>query len=250
MRAQAWTLLAIVVASAGCFSEILPGPPVSTLAFACAAIDSDTVQRLRLVSYVADGVDLDVAPATGALAQQLRELSGRDDSTMSLLIQDAPEEPKGGWTEPALAAWVRDEPFLGRNQVTLRVLWLDSFGDGHQTGLVPAPGAVVLSQVAIEDGARRLGEDAAAVATAVLLHFAGHALGATNRGIPVQDPSIQEREDPAGHDADPASVLAVGWEDARTMAWDPATAHDRWPDAAHADWQAAKAPGGVCEVRR
>lgn len=250
VRVQAWALLAIAVASAGCFSEILPGPPVSTLAFACAAIDPETAERLRLVGYVGDGVDLDVGPATQALAQQLREVSGRDGDSLSLLVHDAPAEPREGWTESRLAAWVRDEPFLGRNQVTLRVLWLEGLGDGLQAGLVPAPGAVVLSQAAIDAGAAKLGKDRADVATAVLLHFAGHALGATNRGIPVQDPSIQDREGPAGHDADAASVLAVGWEDVRTMAWAANATYDRWPAAAHADWQAAKAPGGVCEVRR
>lgn len=241
---------ALALATAGCFSEILPGPPVSTLAFACAAIDPETAERMRIVTYTGEGIVLDLRRPTDALSVQLALVSGRDAGLTSHLVRTLPDEPQGGWNETRLSAWVRDEPFLGRGQVTLRILWLERLGEGNGTGLVAAPGAVVLSQAAIRDGAARLGRGEGDVATAVLLHFAGHALGVTNRGVPVQDPGIQEREGPAGHDADPASVLAFGWEDARTMAWAANATYDRFPDAALADWQAAKAPGGVCEVRR
>ncbi len=249
-RALVLAVAAVTVAVPGCFSEILPQAPVSTLAFACAAIDPATAARLRIVTYVEDGVGLPVGAAIGALAQQLVNLSGRDPSSVAEASLPAPDEPKAGWNESRLAAWVRDEPFVGRGQVTLRVLWLRSFGDGEQAGLVPAPGAVVLSARAIEAGAQRMGRPVGEVTVAVLLHFTGHALGATNRGIPVQDPDIQEREGPAGHDADPASVLAVGWEDARTMAWAANATYGRYPDAALADWQAAREESGVCGVRR
>lgn len=249
MRGRALAVLALAMAVPGCFSEILPGPPVSTLAFACAVIDPLTAERMRIVSYVDEDDGFDVATPMQALVEQLSNATGRAPTATSLLTREAPAHPRGGWNESRLAAWVRDEPFLGRGQVTLRVLWLASL-DGDDAGLVPAPGAVVLSIAAIRAGADRLGHADAEVATAVLLHFTGHALGLTNRGIPVQDPDVQEREGPAGHDADPASVLAVGWDDARTMAWAHDATYDRWPDAALADWQAAREPGGVCEVRR
>lgn len=248
-----WTVLgavALAVASAGCFSEILPGEPVSTLAFACAAIDPLTAPRLRIVTYAGEGIDLHTSASMRVLAERMGEISGRDGDAITVLIGDAPDEPERGWNESRLETWVRDEPFLGRGQVTLRILWLETFGDGTQSGLVPAPGAVVLSQQAITAGAARIGHGPEEVATAVLLHFIGHALGVTNRGVPVQDPDLQEREGPAGHDADPASVLAVGWDDAWTMAWAANATYDHYPAAVLADWQAAKEPGGVCEVRR
>lgn len=249
---MAWVRLALVVAavaSAGCLSQIVPGPPPSTLAFACAAIDPATAPRMRVVTYVeAIGVDVD-APMQ-ALAEQLRLVSGRASQDVTPLRRAAPEAPEGGWTDAELEAWVRDEPFLGRDQVTLRVLWLPTLEDGNVTGWVPAPGAVVLSASAIESGAARLHRPEAEVATAVLLHHVGHALGATNRGIPVQDPDLQEREGAPGHDADPGSVLAVGWETVPTMAWAANATYDHYPAAALADWQAARESEGVCGVRR
>lgn len=242
--------LAIAVAAPGCFSEILPSAPVSTLAFACAAIDPVVAPRMRIVSYTDEQVEVPTATPIALLAALMANVSTRDPAVISILTREAPDEPARGWNESRLAAWVRDEPFLGRSQVTLRILWLDTFGDGKQAGLVPAPGAVVLSQQAIAAGAARINRTVEEVATAVLLHFTGHALGVTNRGIPVQDPALQEREGPAGHDADPASVMAVGWDDARTMAWAANATYDRYPDAVLADWHAAREPGGVCEVRR
>lgn len=242
--------VAVAVAAAGCFSEILPGEPVSTLAFACAAIDPVVAPRLRIVSYTEQEVEIPTAAVMGVLAARLANVSGRDATLVSVLPREAPQAPEAGWNDSRLTTWVRDEPFLGRGQVTLRVLWLGTLGDGTPAGLVPAPGAVVLSQEAIAAGAVRLNRTVEEVATVVLLHFTGHALGVTNRGIPVQDPALQEREDPAGHDADPASVLAVGWDDARTMAWAANATYDHYPDAVLADWQAALEPGGVCEVRR
>ena len=251
-RRTAWALasVALLVALPGCFSEILPQAPVSTLAFACAAIDPATAPRLRIVTFADEDATVPVAAATDVLALRLAELSGRDTASVIEASLPAPDEPEAGWNESRLAAWVRDEPFVGRGQVTLRVLWLESFADGHLAGLVPAPGAVVLSQQAILSGAARTGHPVGEVTVAVLLHFVGHALGATNRGIPVQDPDLEVREHPAGHDADPRSVLAVGWEDARTMAWAANATYDHYPDAALADWQAARADTGVCGVRR
>jgi hypothetical protein len=250
VRPTALAALVVAVASAGCLSEILPDEPVSTLAFACAAIDPIVAPDLRIVSYTEDGIDIPTAAAIGVLADRLANVSGRDATFISVLQREAPEAPDSGWNDSRLTAWVRDEPFLGRGQVTLRVLWLGTYGDGTHAGLVPAPGAVVLSQEAIVTGAERLGRTTEEVATAVLLHFTGHALGATNRGIPVQDPALQDREGPPGHDADPASVMAVGWDDARTMAWAANATYDHYPDAVLADWHAAREPGGVCEVRR
>ena len=242
--------LVLAVAVPGCFSEILPSAPVSTLAFACAAIDPVVAPRMRIVSYTDEQVEIPTAVPMALLAELMAEVSGRDPAFINLLAREAPDEPARGWNESRLSAWVRDEPFLGRGQVTLRVLWLDTFGDGKQAGLVPVPGAVVLSQEAIAAGAVRINRTAEEVATAVLLHVTGHALGVTNRGIPVQDPALQEREGPAGHDADPASVMAVGWDDVRTMAWAANATYDRYPAAVLADWHAARDPGGVCEVRR
>jgi hypothetical protein len=78
----------------------------------------------------------------------------------------------------------------------------------------------------------------------VLLHHLGHALGLVNRGIPVQDPALHEREGPPGHEPDPASVLAAGWDRASTMEWAPGATYTRYSVGAVSDWQGARS--GVC----
>lgn len=240
--------LLVALASSGClsgFSEVLPTPPVSTLAFACAVLDGDGVERVRLASYQeADGLDPSVALA--ALASEVALLAARPPGAVTVANRTLPEAPAGGWNATTLGDWARQTPFLNRNQVTLRILWLTVLDHPDQMGLVPAPGAVALSQTALETAALRLNRSSDDVVRAALLHFAGHALGATNRGIPVQDPDLQVREGSAGHDADPASVLAAGWEDARSVEWVANATYDRYPGAAHADWHAARGPGGVC----
>ena len=244
---RALSVIAALLALAlpGCFSEILPAPPVSTLAFACAVIDPTETPRVHIVSS-ADDVTLDTAPALAALAAELVRISGRDPEAVTIGSRDAPPQPRNGWNETRLADWARDQPFLARTTVTVHVLWLATFSPEHQLAIVPAPGAVVVAQDAVREAAARLGRPEADVARAALLHAAGHALGVTNRGIPVQDPDLQERESTPGHDADPASALAAGWDDARTATWAANATYDRYPDAALADWQAARGPDGVC----
>ncbi len=238
--------VALTAALAGCFSEILPVPEVSTLAFTCAVLDRDEVERVRIQSAVAPTSQLPRAAALAALAGQVVQLAGRAPGQVVLAERDAPAAPETGWNASTLAEWARGEAFLTRNQATLRVLWLEALDDPSRMGLVAAPATVALSEAAIASAAARLNHSSDEVARAVLLHFAGHALGVTNRGIPVQDPDLQVREGTPGHDADPASVMADGWEDARMASWAANATYDRYPDAAHADWQAARGPGGVC----
>lgn len=256
--------VALAVALGGCFSEILPGPPVSTLDFTCAVLDARGVERVRIQSHGApDSIDFTAskestdspgspdstgarATALAALAQEMMALAGREASQIVVTEQEFPSALEGEWNASALTQWAQDEAFLARNQVILYVLWFPALADATTLGLIPAPATVALSEGAIQLAAAHLNRTTEEVARAVLLHFAGHALGVTNRGIPVQDPDLQVREGTPGHDADPASVMADGWEDARTASWAANATYDRYPDAAHADWQAARGPGGVC----
>lgn len=242
-------VLVVVVATAGClsgFSEVLPTPDVSTLAFACAVLLPSEVDEVILASYAEAGTTLDPGLALTALANQTAALSGRPASAVRMTSHSLPAAAEPGWNTSQLATWARDMPFLGRNHVTLRIAWVLQLDHHDAMGAVVAPGAIALSEVAIEAAALHLNQTLPDVTRAALLHFAGHAFGVTNRGIPVQDPALQVREGTPGHDADPASVLAAGWEDARAAAWAANATYDRYPDAALADWRAARGPDGVC----
>lgn len=241
------TALALTLAAAalaGCFSEVLPAGPLTKLQFICAALDPQEADRLVVESWVAASVDLDVEDAQRALVAALGRLGAREGGII-LRQQDGPAEPADGWNATRLRAWHDDRPFASGNEVHLRVLWVSTLGNGRSI-LEPAPGLVAISQDAVREGAVRMGVGENDVARAVLLHAAGHALGAVNRGVPVQDPDIQEREGPPGHDPDPASVLHAGWEDAATMAWAADATYDSYSAALRADWAAAVQPGGVC----
>jgi hypothetical protein len=126
----------------------------------------------------------------------------------------------------------------------LHVIFLATWpGTGDRLG----PGAIAVSEAAILQGALRLNVSAPDVARAVLMHYAGHALGVVNDGIPIQDPNLQEREGPANHEPDPASVMHVGWHQASTMTWPVDANFTRYSDAVAASWQgAAASPDGAC----
>src|ERR1041385_4246989 len=234
--------LAAVALTAGCFDEVFPVPPGTGMAFICAVLDRHDAKTVALQSWVGKGVDLERQPALDALRAQVEAMSGRDDAHVKFTNRTGPPEPKAGWNESTVQTWSLGEPYQVRSLVNLRILWVDSLGDGNLTGMAPAPGTIALSQLGIERGAAHLGIDEATTARIVLLHFAGHALGVVNQGIPVQDPDLQEREGPASHEPDPASVMNVGWEDARTMTWAPNATYDAYSAPLHADWAAALLP--------
>lgn len=236
----------LLPALAGCFSELLPAAGGTGIAFVCAVLEPEEAETVVLQSWVGKDVDVDRSLAITALRTELADLSGRDSSRVSAIERVGPAAPRDGWNDSNVQTWGQQQTFLGRGLVTLRVLWVESLGDGNQTGSSPTPGTVALAQAAINAGADHLDTSPAVVARAALLHYAGHALGVVNRGIPVQDPDIQEREGPPNHDPDPTSVLHVGWDDARTMSWAANATYDRYPDTLRRDWAAATMPGGAC----
>lgn len=231
----------------GCFAELLPASAGTRLAFTCAMLDPQRASVAVLQSYVGEDVHLDISVAITALRDELTILSGRDAADLGAVQRTGPAVPADGWNATTVAAWGASQPFQSGNRVLMRILWVDRLDDDRLSGVAPVAGTIALSQHAILAGAARLAADPSVVARAVLLHFAGHALGVVNQGVPVQDPDIQEREGPASHDPDPTSVLHAAWEDPRTMAWSAGAAYDRYPDDLHRDWAAAKAPGGVCQ---
>ena len=232
-----------LVLLAGCFSEILPAGPATKLQFICAVLDPDQAERVVVESWDGEGPTVDTAPALLALQAELAHLSARQGD-VSIRHHDGPDAPRGGWNETNLRAWLDDRPGTLADEVRLHVVWVRTLGGASV--MQPAPGLVAVAEDTVQAGAAHMGRPAADVARAELLHVAGHALGAVNLGLPVQDPDLQERERPAGHDPDPASVLNAGWEDAATMAWAANATYDAWPPALHADWAAAVQPGGVC----
>jgi hypothetical protein len=235
-------VLLVALALSGCFSEILPGP-TTRLAFACAVLDRESAPRILLESWVAPDVDLPVVAIEEDLMAELRLLVepgnevAREERRM--------DEPPADWTPASVRKWLASEAILRLNTVRFHVVWAPELPD-DATNQAVLPGVVVLSVQAIRDGAARLDRSEGEVARAVLLHAAGHALGAVNQGIPVQDPDLQVREGPPGHDPDPTSVMHAGWDSPATMRWAANATYDRYPDAVRADWAAAVAPGGVC----
>jgi hypothetical protein len=229
---------------AGCFSEILPTRHESKLEFICAVLDPQQAERLVVDAWVGEGIGLDVAAPQAALVAELAEAGSRE-SGITLERHRGPDVPRRGWNATTLAEWLADQPTEIGDEVHLHVLWVESLGGGTSL-LVPASGLVAVAQDAVREGAFRLGVPAEDVARAVLLHAVGHALGAVNLGLPVQDADIRGREGPGGHDPDAASVLHAGWEDPATMAWAADATYDAWPAAVHADWDAAVDAGGVC----
>lgn len=241
----ALALLVTATALSGCFSDILPAGPLTKLEFICAVLDPDEAERVVVHAWVGEDVDLAFRDADRALLAEIERIGAREGDEVTLRVEDGPAAPRRGWNETSLREWWVDRPFASGNEVHLHVLWVHSLGGGLAS-LTPAPGLVAVAQDAVREGAERMGRPEAEVARAVLLHAAGHALGAVNQGVPVQDTDLQEREGPPGHDPDPASVLHAGWEDAATMEWAANATYSAFPAYLHADWDAAVREGGVC----
>jgi len=242
-------LLALGTAAllAGC-SEILPSAPETRLQFACAVLDPDVAGRVVVHAWVEEGVadaDLGIGSAHAALERELEGIGLRRGEGDVAFERQRLAEPDEGWDAEALRAWAEDLPFDFGDEVHLHVLWVGTLGDGRATLLGP-PAVTAVSGGAVLAGAGRMGVAPQDVARAELLHAAGHALGVVNLGIPMQDADPQGREQPAGHDPDPASVLNAGWDRATTMAWAANATYDSFGPALHADWAAAVAPDGVC----
>ncbi len=237
--------LALALALPGCFSEILAPPPRTTLDFTCAILDPE-MERITIQSWLEEGVSVDRGAALGALVLELQRITSRQAGDFTFSDHDLTDQG-GAWTATKLREWADAQYFQRRGEVFLRVLWLNDLGDGADVaGVVAGPGAVAVSEAAILAAAQRLAQPSDVIARVVLLHEAGHALGVINQGIPVQDPEIQVREGPAGHEPDPASVMASGWDDARSMTWAENATYDSYSPALIGDWSAAREPGGVC----
>jgi len=231
---------------AGCFQALLQAEPSTTLGFTCTLMDPTQADSIVLESWVEPGTWLTPANASTLLARfvpLLANLTGRPAGSISWSLADAPSPPAAGWNRTNLAG--QAGPFLRQRVATMRIWWVASLRE-PATGLVAAPGAVAVALDSVAAAADRIGHPRAEVAFGVLLHQAGHALGETNQGVPVQDPDLQEREGPPGHDKDPTSVLNAGWDDARTLTWAANATYAGYPAADLADWAAARVPGGVC----
>jgi hypothetical protein len=244
MRWAGAGVLLVPLLLSGCFQAILREGPRSTLDFTCALMDSVQDDRIVVESWRAAEVDLNVTPILRHLVAILANLTGRDPGLFSVDERAGPDVPPGGWNRSRLAQAAG--PYLRQRTVTLAVFWVASVGEWGPTGFLVAPGTVAVAMDNVAAGSARIGRPVAAVAQAVLLHEVGHALGQTNQGIPVQDPDIQDREGPPGHDRDPASVLHDAWDDAFKLAWAGNATYDGYPAPDLADWAAARSPGGVC----
>ncbi len=234
--------VALSLVLSGCVAELLAPPATTVLSFACAVLDPVRAQAVVLESW---GAMPGSPEAVAALRDELVRLTGRPAEAVTVRVQDEPEFPGAVADAAGVVAWGREHAFLEGDSVVFAILWLPSLG-GNATG-ASGPGVVAVAADAAEALAGRLGRPPAEVARVLLLHHAGHALGLVNRGVPVQDPTIQDREGSPGHEPDPASVMNGGWEDARTASWSRNATYDRYSDGVAQDLQGAAAPDGVCE---
>ena len=242
---RAWAAVPLAVLLSGCLQGLPGGGPATTLAFTCAVLDP--VQSDLVVVEWWTGQDASVPEAWAGVAERVAEALGNATGrplAFRAITREGPAPPEGGWNRTSLAEWAGSQPTLRSRAATLRILWQP--GEGNATGAPLSAGTVLLFREPVRAAAARLARPEPEVALAVALHHAGHALGLVNAGVPVQERDIQEREGPAQHDRDPASVLHAGWEDARTALWAANATYDRYPSSAAADWRAARAPGGVC----
>ncbi|HUR62330.1 MAG TPA: hypothetical protein VM286_08225 [Candidatus Thermoplasmatota archaeon] len=243
MRAWRALLPLLPLVASGCFQALLQAPGSSTLGFACAMMDPVQADGVQVESWIDPRVSLDARPWALRLVGVLANATGRSPSAFAFRHEVGPPPPQDGWNRTNLADAATS--FIHGRTVALRILWVESVAE-EATGMVAGPGNVVVALDSVQAAALRIGRPVGDVAFAVLLHQVGHAMGATNLGVPVQDPDIQDREGPPGHDKDPASVLNAAWDDARTVTWSDNSTYDRYPAPVLADWAGARGPGGVC----
>jgi hypothetical protein len=238
-------LIALLLPLSGCVSELISPTPMTTRRFACDALGD---VHLTVVVHIEPGLDFDPGVAVGALVEELARISPRDSSAIARSFKEGPGEPVSGWDDVALRG-LANTAVDARDGLRLHVYWLRQIAanatgslGSEVTGRNIAPGVVVVAQRPIESGATRLNASLDEIATAVLLHYVGHALGAVNNGIPVQDVHIERRENPPKHEAATDSVMHASWHAPATMRNITA----QYSDAQVQDWQAAREPAGVC----
>ena len=239
VRAAAVGVVLAALLAAGC-SDILVLPPSTTFDFACAALDHG--ERFTVQSWLDDDLPQGLEGTGEWLRSPLSQATGR--TAESIRIAGARDLPARAAAPGGIMAWAADQDVFRTDGAILMVAWVPRLEDANATGTVAAPGVVVLAHDTIA-AAASAGRTFDEIGLAVLLHHVGHALGAINLGIPVQDPDIQVREGPPHHDPDPDSVLHRGWDDVRTVEWHNGP-YDRFPAGALADWAAARSATGAC----
>ncbi len=226
----------LMLALSGCTGGFL-APPESAYVFTCEVF-VPRAGPMEVVVHQEEGATDPVVPG-GRLRSELQRV--RDNASEAVRLQlrtvdDAPDV----WDAQTLKAWaeraMRSRGF--GDPPRLHVLWMKEVPGPEPAGMVVVPGVVAVSDNEVARAAQMLGAPRDEVATAVLLHYAGHALGTVNRGVPIQDADLAKREGPPGHDPDP-SVMHIGWHEAETA---PAVTL-AYPDDIVADWQALYAKG-------
>jgi hypothetical protein len=233
---------ASALAVSGCFAALIELPSESHFGFACRVLDPREADDVIVQVWRGEGVEMDLQRPAAILIDALANATGRSIQDFTYTHRHGPDPPRGSWNQTSLTAWSLERAPEARGPAILRIVVVDAWlTSGDRLG----PGAVVVSQAAAMAGAAQTGRSPTEVAGALFMHYAGHALGVVNDGIPVQDPNLQDREGPANHEPDPRSVMHEGWHSAATMAWPPGAGPLRYSDGVRQDWQAA-VNGGVC----
>lgn len=221
----------------GCIADIIAPPQDTTRNFACGVLNPERYDRFDLILLEEHGMALDLLPALGVLADRLDQHTPRQLNSIYMLRDSLPEARS--WTPDELLEAYGGEGFTTRGRILLHVMIVERIDDVAEVGVILQPGLVAFSAAAIRNASAELGVPRGDLVPWVVLHYAGHALGVVNAGIPMQE----NHEGLPKHEADPDSVMHHTWHNPSTRPSVPPGLPDYSP-AVVDDWQASV--GGVC----
>ncbi len=215
----------------GCIAEIIAPAQDTTRSFACGAINPTRFDRMDLVLLEEQGMALDLMPSLGLLADRLAQHTARELDTLYMLRDDAPEGP---WTLDDLRAEFEAMDFTTRGRIVFRAVILEQIEGLDDVAVLLRPGTIAVSAANLRAAAMALDTPREQLAEWVVLHFAGHALGVVNDGIPMRE----NHEGLPKHEADRDSVMHPSWHDPSSRAHVPA-GRPNYSASVVADWQGA-----------
>lgn len=242
MRANALVLCAAIlsVALSGCVTSIFVDTTLTTREFACEALSEGHKPSLVIEARVDERTDLSPLDALAALRNAIADVGYRSPDSIEVRIvpvEDAPDV----WDADAWSLELADhDGRQGLRTLHMVVYWVHDL-PGTTTGMMLEPGVFAIDEGGLETKAGATGRPLQSVAVAALLHHAGHALGATNQGIPMQ----ANHEGQPGHDADVASVMHHSLHHGADPTWAGVT-YSNYTAALQADWAAAINDSLVC----
>ncbi len=214
---------------------------ITTREFACGVLAPDGAIPVVIAVHVDERTEVSFLDAVETTQSAIADVAARSPDTIEIRIEPL-ENPPQEWDSIDWDVALQDHnPREGLRGLRLTIFWVQDM-DGATTGEALAPGVVAISEAGLEAKAAATGRPVQAVAVAALLHHVGHALGAVNRGIPMQ----ANHEGVPGHDSNETSVMHHSWHDAGDATWAHNATYDGYTNATRHDWTLALANPMVC----